>query len=55
MNIKKLLFSATLPFASLGVQAKDIVDTVVAADVAADNGVIQAIDRALMPKVSATR
>ena len=31
MNIKKLLFSATLAFASLGVQAKDIVDTAVAA------------------------
>jgi uncharacterized surface protein with fasciclin (FAS1) repeats len=48
---------------ALGVQAKDIVDTAVAAgnfktlaaalktaDVAADNGVIHAIDTVLMPK-----
>lgn len=46
MNVKKLLIAATLVGATFAAQAKDIVDTAVAAD----NGVIHAIDTVLMPK-----
>ena len=48
MIMKKLLIAATVAVTAFGVQAKDNAK-VVAADVAADNGVIHAIDTVSMP------
>jgi len=48
---RNIFAAATLSLATLSGQAADIVDTAVAAaDVAADNGVIHAIDTVLIPK-----
>jgi len=46
MKVKKLLIAATLCCAPLAANAWDIVETAMAAD----NGVIHAIDTVLMPK-----
>lgn len=46
LTVKKLLIATAVTLAAFGVQAKDIVDTAVAAG----NGVIHAIDTVLMPK-----
>ena len=50
MNRRRLLIASALTVATLGVNAKDFVDTAVRAAVAASNGVIHAIETVLMPK-----
>jgi len=50
MNRRRLLIASALTVAALGVNAKDFVNTAVLAAVAAENGVIHAVETVLVPK-----